>query len=192
MGSRGCGKSTLGQNIQEAYPKKVIFDTLCEYPSDEPNVVSNFYDFADRLEQFEKTNENFKLIYQFDPESDISDLEFNEAMRLCYYFGNIQIVLEEVQVHCGVHGMPKWLKNCLLTGRHRNISVLCTTQRPGELHKTILSQCQHIFVGQLIEPNDQRYVAPILGESVEKLGTLPKGRFIYKGPHGISEVESQI
>jgi len=144
MGTRGCGKTTLSQNIQRVWPRRVILDTLDEYDSD--LAVHSFDEFAEKMKALKNAkSQSFEVIYQFDPESTLSSTEFDEIMRLCYYFGNIQVVLEEVQLYASTHDLPHWLENCLLRGRHHNVSLLFTTQRPGNLNKTVLSQCQHIF-----------------------------------------------
>lgn len=191
MGTRGCGKSTLAQNIQKIWPRRVVIDTLDEYPHDGPNVVHSFEQFAQRMDYFKEFNiQEFNLIFQFNPESKLSDVEFDQVMRLCYYFGNIQVVLEEIQEHSSVHALPHWLRQCLLKGRHQNISILATTQRPGELNKTVLSQCQHIFCGQIIEGNDLRYIAGFLRQAAERLVNLPKGQFIYFSSQGVTEINN--
>lgn len=188
MGTRGCGKSTLAVNLQKLFPRKVIIDTLGEY-DDEQNTVYGFNEFADRLNQV-RQNSEYKIIYQFNPENKNSEVEFDHVMRLCFYSGNLQIVLEEVQEHSSVHSLPHWLRQCLLKGRHQNVSVLSTTQRPGELNKTILSQSQHIFCGQIIEGNDLRYVAGFLRQSAEKLVQLPKGQFLYFTTQGVVQISN--
>lgn len=190
MGTRGCGKSFLARNIQKLFPRRIIFDTLNEYPGE---TIHSFDELCFKLEDIERNNiSDFELIYQFDPESDDAVIEFDQAMRLAYYLGNLQIVIEEVQEFSGPHNLPKWLRNCLLKGRHRNISVLCTTQRPGELNKTILSQSRHIFCGNLIEGNDLRYISSFLGQNSESLTTLPPRQFIYFSPKGITQISNDF
>jgi DNA helicase HerA-like ATPase len=113
-------------------------------------------------------------------------------MRVCYYFGHIQVVVEEVQLYSSPHTLSKWLKNCLLTGRHKGLSLLFTTQRPGELNKTILSQCSHIFCGQIVEGNDLRYVSSFLNEDSKRLSGLPPRRFLYFSDDGIKEISNEF
>ena len=191
MGQRGCGKSYLCKNIQSIWPKRVIFDTLGEY-SDEGNTCYSFEEFCNKMILLKSSNSlSFILIVQFDPETSLSDTEFNEMIRICYYFGNIQIVIEEVNNHSSPHNLPHWLRNCLLTGRHRNLSLIFTTQRPGELNKTILSQCKHIFIGKMVEGNDINYVKSFLGkDNAIKLINLADRRFIYFNNGNIKEISN--
>jgi len=184
MGQRGCGKSYLGRNIQTCWPRRIIIDTLGEYSDQDGTVVFTFDEFSDFLTQRKSDGSDFVLIYQFDPESQLSDLEFDEIVRVAFYFGNCQLVIEEIQEHSTPHSMPHWLKKALLTGRHQNLSLLFTSQRPGEINKTIISQCSHIFVGKIVEGNDLKYIAYFLGDKAQELTTLPDRVFLYRDRSG--------
>lgn len=184
LGTRGCGKSFLCRRVQDLYPKRVIIDSLNEYKSSGPNeVVSDFEVFCEKMLELKKSKKKkFQIIFQFNPEIENSDEIFNQILRVLYKFKNIQIVIEEVQLFASPHRLPHWLKQCLLTGRHQNLSLIFTTQRPGELNKTILSQCTHIFAGQMHEKNDLKYISGFLGVDTEKLINLEKRKFIYWRP----------
>lgn len=191
MGRRGCGKSYLAQRLQKLWPRRVIIDSLDEYR--DGDIVSNFEDFTEKLIEYRKKQlKEFELIYQFDPENDLSADEFNEILRVLFHFSNIQIVIEEVQLYSTPTMLPKWLKHCLLIGRHRNLSLLFTSQRPGQINKTIISQCAHIFCGQIFEGNDLKYVSNFLNQSTEKLINLPDRKFLYFSKDGIREISNNI
>jgi DNA helicase HerA-like ATPase len=191
MGRRGCGKSFLAKRLQALWPKRVIIDSLNEYT--EGIKVSNFNSFCEKMAELKKNKtKKFVLIFQFNPEDDLNHETFNQIMRLCYYFGKIQIVIEEVQLYASPHRIPHWLKQCLLTGRHQGLSLLFTTQRPGELNKTILSQCAHIFCGQIVEGNDLRYISSFLNQDAQRLSSLPERRFIYFSDDGIKEISNKF
>lgn len=191
IGQRGTGKSYLAKGFQKMWPRRVIIDSLNEYR--EGTIVHSFDEFTAALMQFQNEGvKNYEIIYQFDFESSLSEVEFNEIIRVCYYFGNIQIVIEEVQLYSSVHNLPRNLKNALLTGRHQNLSLLFTSQRPGEVHKTIFSQCSHIFVGRISEGNDLRYLKNFLGEHAERLVNLPDRKFLYFSKSGVQEISNDI
>lgn len=191
MGRRGCGKSYLCKKIQSVWPRRIIIDSLSEYT--EGDIVFNFFEFTEKLKYYKTHNiSQFEIVYQFDPENELSEEEFNQIMRVSYYFGNVQVVIEECQLYSNPHRMPKWLKNSLLTGRHQNMSLLFTTQRPAELHKTILSQCTHIFCGQILEGNDLRYLSSFLGRETDKLPTMPERQFLYFTDQGVRQVTNDL
>lgn len=191
MGRRGCGKSYLAKNLQSLWPRRIILDTLNEY--NEGEIVYSFDEFCNALARLKSVSQDqFTLTYHFDPENHLNETEFDQIMRLCYYFGNIQVVIEEIQIFSSAHVLPHWLKQCLLTGRHQNLSLLFTTQRPGELNKTILSQCSHIFCGQIIEGNDLRYISSFLRQNAEKLIQIPERHFIYFSDSGIKTITNDF
>ncbi len=180
IGQSGCGKSYLARKLQ--YPRCVIFDTLHEY-DDETLIAQNFEHFTQLVLSLQRENKSeFRLVYQFDPESGVNEAEFNQALRVLYYRGDCQIVIEEVQNFSTTHALPHWLRQCFLTGRHRNISLQMTTQRPGELNKTLLSQCRHAFFGQLFEKNDIEYCRAVLGQRAYELASLKPREFLYFSP----------
>lgn len=192
MGRRGCGKSYLAKRLQELWPRKVIFDSLHEY-QDECERANSFLEFCEIIARLKSASpDRFTLVVNFDIESEHSQSEFDQMLRLCYYYGNIQVIIEEVQNFSSPHNLPHWLKNCLLTGRHQNLSLLFTTQRPGELNKTILSQCSHIFCGSLIEGNDLRYISAFLRQDSQRLVQLPEREFLYFSSEGIKQITNDF
>lgn len=192
MGQRRCGKSYLAKKVQDIWPRRLIIDTLNEY-RDEGEIVRTFKQFSEKLIELKAQNSRkFVIIFQFPVESKQFEAEFNEIMRLAYYFGDLQIVIEEIQLHCHPTWLPHWLKNNLLIGRHQKISLLFTSQRPGEVNKTIVSQCNHIFVGKLIDRNDLNYVSTFLNQDAEKLINLPERQFLYFCNGNIQQISNDI
>lgn len=191
MGRRGCGKSHLAQKIQALWPRKIIIDSVNEYSEGE--VVHSFHEFTEALLRLENSKpDEFTLVIQLHPDGDEGEAEFDEILRLCFYFGNVQIVIEEPQNFSSPHKLPHWLKQCLLVGRHNGLSLLFTTQRPGELHKTIFSQCIHIFCGQIIEGNDLRYISNILNQDADRLSSLPAREFLYFREGDIKKINNDL
>ncbi len=192
MGRRGCGKTHLSKGLQTIFPRRVIIDSLNEYNS-EGLIVNSFSEFSNLLIELKKENKKeFVIIYRAPIEGDLSESEFNELMRLCYYFGDLQVVIEEIQLHSNTAWLPPWLKKNLLIGRHQKISLLFTSQRPGEVNKTIVSQCAHIFCGNLIDGNDIKYVSNFLNQDSEKLINLPDRQFLYFNQGKINQISNDI
>ena len=194
LGRRGSGKSYLARRIQGAYPRKVIFDTLGEYGARDGVLCHSFAEFGRALLRIESEGQRtFTLIYQFDVERESHTSEFDQALRVLWHRGDVLVCVEEVQYFATAHSMPMWLRNCLLTGRHRHLGLVFTTQRPGECHKTIVSQANHVFCGSLHEKNDLDYVKSVLGDKAQELIHLPERRFIYFRPgRGVSLIRNDL
>ncbi len=181
LGRSGSGKSYIARRISAAYPRKVIFDTLGEYSSSDGIVCHDFHQFCEEILKTEHS-EKFTIIYQFDVESSHETDEFNEALRVLWYRGNVFVLVEEIQNFATPHSIPHWVKKCLFTGRHRNLALGFTTQRPGECHKSVISQANHVFFGSLHEKNDLEYCKSVLGNRCFLLSTLPPQTFFYFRP----------
>lgn len=182
FGRRGCGKSHLCKNIQAVFPRKIIFDTLSEYQ--DIDFDETFYEFNSFSDFIIKTqfNNSFSALIKFDVDNSQKNDQFNHMLRIIYYRGNICLVIEEIQNFCSPHYLPHFLQQVFLTGRHQNLAVIYTTQRPGTLNKNILSQSTHIFCGSLHSKNDVREVSQFLGEDAEKLTSLKDREFLWWRP----------
>lgn len=141
------------------------------------------------MEVTRQRHPKFTIIFQFDPERADNVAEFDQALRVLFHRGkltgeNLLVVIEEVQNFASTHQMPQWLRNSLLIGRHANQALLFTSQRCGEVHKTVISQAHHVFAGQMQEKNDVEYCRYILGDRAFELQKLPPRRFLYYRPDG--------
>ena len=171
FGRRGHGKTTVSKKLQEAFDRLVIIDRLREYRDKDAKYARSFQELSTLILE-SRDQKKFKIIFQFEIEHD--EIEFNEALRLIYYRGDLCLVVEEVHHFASPHTMPSMLKEILLTGRHQNIALIATTQRPGELHKTLLSQAHHVFAGSVHETNDIKYLSGFMGPIADELSSLKK------------------
>lgn len=165
FGKRGCGKSVLQRRISSCYPRLVVIDRLKEH-RDGDFVTKDFNQFANFLSRAMTENwATFKLVLQFDVEQKTEDQEnvFSHAVRLVYKWGeitrkNIALSVEEVQHFAGPTSIDHWLFESVMTGRHSNMALLASSQRPASVHKGLVSQASHVFIGQLFERRDIEYL----------------------------------
>lgn len=187
LGRSGSGKTFLSRTIQKIYPRVLVIDFMREYS--DGDVVTSFQEFSEKLLAFKtERRKRFRLIFQFPPAETEVELIFDHILKTAYAAGNLLVVIEEVQMYSHSHHLGHWLRQCLLTGRHRNLALIFTTQRPGELHKTILSQCSHIFCGQIHEKNDLKYLDNYFYKDAEKLQKLQPQFFLYWRPGSITAI----
>lgn len=70
-------------------------------------------------------------------------------------------------------------------GRKYGISLLVSSQRPSELSKTVLSQCNSFIIHRLQNPEDQKYVRQLVSSAnediLEQLPILPQQHAIVMG-----------
>jgi len=192
LGRRGTGKTFLSRQIQNAYPRKIIFDVLHDpVYANVPNQLYGFEEYCNFILKTENAS-SFEVVVNFDVENaDNSDV-FNEMLRIAYYRGSVLIVIEEVQSFTSAHLMPKWLQECFFTGRHRDIALIFTTQRPARCHKDMLSQCHHIFCGKLHTRADIDHVSNFLGNSADDITMLNDREFLYWNGSEISKINNSL
>lgn len=185
FGVSGCGKSTLQNAITSCYPRLIVIDRMREHTQGDL-ITDNFEVYANFLSRaISEKRSSFKIVFQFSTEAadDKQELLFEQALRLSYKFGEItgkNLCLSVEEVHCFAtpHYIPHWLKEATLTGRHANIAVAVSSQRPAAVHKDLVGQ-GHVFCGQLYEQRDLEYMRYIMGDSAFQTRDLPRGKFLH-------------
>lgn len=81
-------------------------------------------------------------------------------------------------------------------GRKYGISLLVSSQRPSELSKTVLSQCNSFIIHRLQNPEDQKYVRQLVSAAnediLQQLPVLPQQHAVIMGDAVRSPVQARI
>lgn len=81
-------------------------------------------------------------------------------------------------------------------GRKYGISLLIASQRPSELSKTVLSQCNSFIIHRLQNPEDQKYVRQLVSAAnediLQQLPILPQQHAIIMGDAVRTPVQAKI
>lgn len=109
-------------------------------------------------------------------------LEFSQRINKVEAYKNrrgeypIALILEEAQNYIpevdknGKKSITKKVfERIAREGRKFGVSLIVSSQRPSELSKTILSQCNTFIVHKLQNPEDQRYIRQIVSSANEEL-----------------------
>lgn len=177
FGMRGSGKSTLCRELQTYYPRVFVFDTLREYGPEQGTIVTGYAEFARFVIQTQHSKV-FRCIIRFPLGTDSFD-EFDECCKLLYYRGDCVVVLEEAQNFASIHRMGYWLDQICLTGRHKGVRFITTTQRIAKIHKTLISQASDVFAGYCDSALDLATLREY-GFRTEMLQVLEPYQFIWK------------
>jgi len=168
IGQRGSGKSFAVRHHTEPYKRIIYFDTLgYEYRN---GVI--FYRIEALIEFWLKHyRENFRLIYR---PINISE-DFNQIADLVWRAGNLAFVIEEIDLFASSNYVTSELRNIIQRGRHRDIDVFATSQRPRCFSRILTSQAKEMFIFSTKEPADLKYFSHYLGESAaEQIKNLEK------------------
>lgn len=185
LGRTGSGKTVLSKTLQSCYPRVLIIDKVHDYaPDGETHFFSDFAKFSEFLLRYQHTG-RLRVVYQLDiHERDYMGVA-EEIFALAYDWGNCLVNVDECQYFDHSH----YLKQLILVGRRRNIATICSTQRPANLSKDIISQASDLFVGTLFETNDHKYLKDCLNpEDLEKLPSIPPHHFLHYRPGQPSEI----
>lgn len=104
----------------------------------------------------------------------------------------VVIVLEEAQNYIPEHDRKdktsiskKVYERIAREGRKYGMSLLVSSQRPSELSKTVLSQCNSFIVHRLQNPDDQKYIRQLVSAAnediLQQLPILPQQNAIIMG-----------
>lgn len=100
----------------------------------------------------------------------------------------IVIVLEEAQNYIaeGKESIAKTVfERIAREGRKYGISLIVSSQRPSELSKTVLSQCNSFVIHRLQNPDDQKYIRGLISSAnadlLEQLPIIPQQHAIITG-----------
>ncbi|MCE7070943.1 DUF87 domain-containing protein [Dyadobacter sp. CY327] len=81
-------------------------------------------------------------------------------------------------------------------GRKYGISLLISSQRPSELSKTVLSQCNSFIIHRLQNPEDQKYVRQLVSAAnediLQQLPILPQQHVVIMGDAVRTPVQARI
>jgi len=187
LGRTRCGKTVLSKMLQASYPRVVIIDVVHDYrPDGKTHFFSDFRAFGEFMVRAQH-HEKFRVVFQFSIHDQNKEQTADEIFALLYEVGNILVVVDE----CQFFGACHYMKQLVLVGARKNIAMLTITQRPANLSKDLVSMASDIFIGQLFETNDVKYLKEIINpEDLAKVTGIQKGHFLHFKPGQPSEIIS--
>lgn len=169
IGATGSGKSTRvnGDIKRRGLQRLMLWDPQHEY--DGPAVET-----IDALVQAVQA-QAFRVRFLPSWDNRVKVQQFDLFCRVAYAAGRCAIVCEELsQVVKPNGGGPGWTQ-VLTAGRHRELIVYGTSQRPALVDKTAMSQATRLYCGNLEYPPDVKVMALMLGVQegeIQELGPL--------------------
>lgn len=187
FGQRGSGKSELGRAVSRLYRRVVVIDILREWKeSDGATLITDDFDEAASFLNEKIGEKSWLLVVQFDLDSgnETQKQFFNALLRLIFKRGeltgeNVCLLIEEVQFFCGPASIEDWLFKCITVGRHANLGMIMSSQRPAQVHKAAVSQAKNLFIGQLFEHRDIEYLRQTVGDVADQVRELPQFDFLF-------------
>lgn len=170
LGSTGSGKTTFMWTLLQRQQRYFVIDPTADDEKFQSVTLATTVKQATELSK--SPSFRIRIITE-------SPLAFEYLCWLAWQRQNCTIAVDEVhQFVPNVHnGIPFWFKKLVLQGRHRNVSIIATSQRPQNVHKDFLSEAAthglHVF--RMNDPYGIETIRKIIPDA-EKVRNLPIGK----------------
>ena len=164
-GAQVAEKSFRKINSRSIRQTRCHIDSLYEYSgSDFDFVVDSYQSFLNALVHLEKKNISCILFQlQFINGGGREQL-FDRICECIYQLGDVCLVIEEVHLYSSPQFYRIGLKYCA-NGSSPKYRANLYVSRAGETNKTLLSMSTYVYCGQIIDLNDQKYIANFIGKA---------------------------
>jgi DNA helicase HerA-like ATPase len=188
FGQRGSGKTDLGKALGRLYPRLFVIDIAKDWRKKEDGLDAQFTDFDEAADFLADSigRPQWRAAFSFDIDTKSKSQEqiFEALLRTLYKRGeltgeNICLLIEEVHLYCGPNYAPEWLYKMITLGRHANVGMIVSSQRPAQVFRGITSAAPHKFIGQLDEARDLDYFRGMVGELADQIPKLAPYHFLY-------------
>lgn len=210
-----------GTNIENSLAKFISFilgDFCKVYQDDGQDIFSAYFDEQARKDGAEKLDtanpSQLTIIDMSLLPSEVLETVTGMIGRLVLDFVSrfkdedrgklpIVIVLEEAQNYIPEKNRndresisKKVFERIAREGRKYGLSLLVSSQRPSELSKTVLSQCNSFIIHRLQNPEDQKYVRQLVSAAnediLQQLPVLPQQHAVIMGDAVRSPVQAKM
>jgi hypothetical protein len=208
-------------NINEALSKFLAFilgDMFKIYDPAESDIYSDYFTQQLGKEEPEKISDQIPnqitimdmSLIPFEVLETLTGLIGRLILEFLSRFNNIQrgdypvvIVLEEAQNYIPdkdrgdkVSISKKVFERIAREGRKYGLSLFVSSQRPSELSKTVLSQCNSFIVHRIQNPDDQKYIKQLVSAAnediLQQLPVLPQQVAIIMGDGVRTPVQMRV
>lgn len=92
---------------------------------------------------------------------------------IAFVYGKAWLVIEEAGFYFAAGSKaPTWMREAAFLGRHRELSILITAQRPTSIPTDLRSQASRIVCFNQLERNDVGWLDSYFGDRVDEIGDL--------------------
>lgn len=174
-GQSGSGKSYwIKYELVPRWDRVLVVDPLAEYGAHVEAIVTSPAEARAWLVARGAGHHMIPFRLSCVPDSDEDSLAY---LALAWSLPSSLVVVEEVDTIASPSFSPKELRHLIQRGRHRRISVVCSTQRPAATPVQLRSQADLLAAFRLTTPLDQEAVKFAIGEHSKSLYLLQRGDF---------------
>lgn len=190
-GNTGSGKTTL---VEKRYLDKsrrvIILDLTGEWKGRVDETVYSVQALAREIGYRARYTGN-KWVIAFSTEGGASEVEqlVNYLLPVPHLYrspilltGGATLLVDEVDLIAPMGPPKRPIRTLYRRSRHVGLSVISTTQRPGNVAREVSAQSTQAIALRLSEPRDQVYMADLMSWSQQSLDQWR--RWVRQNPHG--------
>lgn len=184
-GKRKSGKTFLQwREFNLARHRRIIFDTENQYKAPKYDTAGwKIFSQPGELRAYLATQiraDVLKVIYK--PLSGNKRWHFRTVSRIVIEYARrtkgLIYGVDEIDQFCSPsEPLEPELNEIVEYGRHRQMSVSCTTRRPHKVSRNLTAQCAEFRIFKTNEPRDKKYFEEFIGSAVKELPRL--GQYEY-------------
>lgn len=180
MGASGSGKSAwLKQQLAKWKPRRLmVWDPMDEYG----HLAGRLSTLAPVIDQLKLAGKRGGFVLVFDPSHDEKRRldQFNVWCLAALAAGELTFIAEELRFVTRPGWAPTGWAKVTMTGRHKGLRVIGTSQRPASIDKDFFGNCTVIHTGRLAYPDDVRTVARAMNVPEADLAALQPLQWMQK------------
>lgn len=183
VGTTGCGKSTLAEQLLRPHEYVVVIDPKHSFGDTYSRGHLPGYTLVETPDELEHYGNGGCPKLQYRPlvgEHDTAD-EYNRVYWYLFARRNTFIYTDEVfLIQRGLY-IPDGMRACITAGRQRGIGMLHGAQRPAGIDRRLLTESEHFYVFELRSEDDRKRMAEMMPRTV--VDEPAQGHnFYYQGP----------
>lgn len=179
FGKTGFGKTVLNKYILiKKFPRVLIIDPNDEYKGLEFNSLNELIEYVEK-------HQVYKIkIFRLD--------WFEQICEIVLELGNVTLLVDEAQRVLPVREkMPEVFQEIVFQGRHKNINLILTSQRPSKVNIDIRSQFSKMFLFNQTEKKDIDWIEDVSFD-VPEISNLSKFEYYEITPDSIAKKQINI
>lgn len=182
FGKTGAGKSYFSKNwLLPNYTHYVFWDVQHQHTSVIHDVIVH------TPKELEKNiSEHRRILYQ--PKSP-SASDFDAVCKIVFESTNTTLYVDEAASVSTPTKILYWHKIIMQQGRSYNTGIINTSQRPRDIHNTLISESEHLFIFTLNLETDIMKLRQQIGDAADEIRALPPYHFLY---HNITRNKSFV
>lgn len=178
LGASGSGKSAFAKRAIEKAPRLIVSDFMREYGKF--GTVYTEVGGLLRAMQAAGPRGPVRAIFQPSMDEKMRAAQFDAVCGIAHAAGNLAFVVEELRFVTTPSRAPARWALVTLTGRHKGLRIIGTSQRPASIDKDFLGNATIIRTGCLTYPEDVRAVAKAMQVPEAEIFALKPLEYIEK------------